>query len=170
MKNNLPFKRPFKGKGAIIESRDSAYSAMVLIEKEMRLLIEKYNDAFRRPRAITLVNKYHSRGQGRWNKIYYSRLLWRASQVAFGHQRFICLFTTEVGELLLARLSPAMRQSLRDFEAKRLDMNFRMSLAYAQWRNADHYIEQYDSMHESAQIDMPGRKTATLDYNLSAYD
>ncbi|MEE9494428.1 MAG: hypothetical protein V3W04_13760 [Gammaproteobacteria bacterium] len=150
MKKNLPFKRPFKGKGEIIAARDAAYAAMISIELEMAQLIKEYELAFHRPsvktaRAVTLVNQYSSRGKHMWHKTYYSRLNWRASKAVMGTQRYTRLFTSEVGIKLMARMPAGMQQALEDFEFKRLDMNYRMSIAYFQWNKAKAFLTDYEA-------------------------
>ena len=150
MKNNLPFKRPFKGKGGVLRLRDEAYEALLFVERDMLSLVNDFTAAFRVSRAVTLVCQYHSRGgKAVWHVAKPPRLVWRASKLATGSQRYLSLFSSDDGLTLLARLPHAHQAAIVQFEQQRLDLNLRAMLAYQHRRAALLYLKHYEAIQSS---------------------
>ena len=111
---HIPFKGPFKGKGANRRAIRELRSEVKQIRAEMDQLIEVYNTTFQRPRAINLrllqrANTYP--------------LMWWREAVSGGP--YIQLFRDSRGQAILERLGTNTVEVLRDFDRKRLYLNFR---------------------------------------------
>jgi len=110
----LPFKGPFKGKGANRRAIRELTDEMQQIRAEMDQLIQVYNTTFKRPRLINL------RLLQRNNTF---PLMWWREAVSGGP--FIQLFMDPRGKVILSRLGPNTVDVLKDFDRQRLNLNFR---------------------------------------------
>ncbi len=110
----IPFKGPFKGKGANRRAIRELRSEAKQIRAEMDQLIGIYNTTFQRPRSVNLrllqrANTYP--------------LMWWREAVSGGP--YIQLFRDSKGQAILKYLGPNTVDVLRDFDRKRLYLNFR---------------------------------------------
>lgn len=110
----LPFKGPFKGKGANRRAIRELEVEMQQIRAEMDQLIKVYNSTFKRPRLVNL------RLIQRKNTF---PLMWWREAVSGG--KFIQLFMDPRGKVILSRLGPNTIDVLKDFDRQRLNLNFR---------------------------------------------
>ena len=113
--NAIPFKGPFKGKGANRRAMRELEQELTVIRQEMDLLIGTFKATFSsRPRVVNmgLVQRKNT----------YPLMWWRAS---VNGGPFIQLFNSERGQLILANLGPNTVRTLREFDYQRLHLNFR---------------------------------------------
>ena len=139
MNETLPFARPLGGKGAVRKLIRSAEAVGDGVEAEMHKLVERFRYTFREPPTLRLVVQ---RATGR----NYVRLLWRLSKAGWGRQKYVTLFATTNGRYVLSQLSPAVREVIKRFEPKRLELNARMMMATTQFRSCNDYLESLEAM------------------------
>ena len=110
----IPFKGPFKGKGANRRAIRELRNELAQIRLEMDQLIEVFNETFQRPRPINLRLLQRAKT--------FPIMWWRE---AMRSGPCIQLFNDPRGQVILNKLGPNTVKVLRDFDQQRLNLNFR---------------------------------------------